>query len=108
LGDRAHDRLLVHKDALSSISWGGSGSFAFDCDLLLYDVTSVYCEEAAEANPLAQLGHSLDHRPDCKRVCLAFMVSREAIPIAYDVFAGNRTNVTTVEDIVEAMEAGEL
>src|SRR5438093_739702 len=38
-------------------------------------------------------------------VCLALVVSREGMPIGYEVFAGNRTDVTTVEDIVEAMEA---
>src|SRR6266481_1239765 len=41
--------------------------FALDYDLLLYDVTSVYFEGLAETNPLAQRGHSRDHRPDCKQ-----------------------------------------
>ncbi|MGH7354800.1 MAG: IS1634 family transposase, partial [Candidatus Rokuibacteriota bacterium] len=79
--------------------------FALDYDLLLYDVTSVYFEGQAVANPLAQRGHSRDHRPDCKQVCLALVVTREGMPLGYEVFAGNRTDVTTVEEIVEAMEA---
>ena len=33
------------------------------------------------------------------------MVSREGFPLGYEVFAGNRTDVTTVEEIVETMEA---
>lgn len=102
---RALDQLLPHKDALQQHLVTRLGElFALDYDLLLYDVTSVYFEGAAAANPLAQRGHSRDHRPDCKQVCLALVVSREGMPIGYEVFAGNRTDVTTVEDIVEAME----
>jgi transposase len=103
---RALDRLLPHKDALQQHLVARLGElFALDYDLLLYDVTSVYFEGAAAANPLAQRGHSRDHRPDCKQVCLALVVSREGMPIGYEVFAGNRTDVTTVEDIVATMEA---
>jgi transposase len=103
---RALDRLLPHKNALQQHLVARLGElFALDYDLLLYDVTSVYFEGAAEANPLAQRGHSRDHRPDCKQVCLALVVTREGMPVGYEVFAGNRTDVTTVEDIVEAMEA---
>jgi hypothetical protein len=102
---RALDRLLVHKEALQQHLVAGLGErFALDYDLLLDDVTSVYFEGAAEANPLAQRGHSRDPRADCKQVCLALVVSPEGMPIGYEVFAGNRTDVTTVEDIVEAME----
>jgi transposase len=73
--------------------------------VLLYDVTSVYFEGRAEANPLAHRGHGRDHRPDCKQVCLALVVNREGMPIGYEVFAGNRADITTVEDVGEAMEA---
>jgi transposase len=103
---RALDRLLPHKPALERHLVSRLGElFALDYDLLLYDVTSVYFEGLAEANPLAQRGHSRDHRPDCKQVCLALVVTREGMPLGYEVFAGNRTDVTTVEEIVEAMEA---
>ena len=103
---RALDRLLPHKPALEQHLVARLGAlFALDYDLLLYDVTSVYFEGLAEANPLAQRGHSRDHRPDCKQVCLALVVTREGMPLGYEVFAGNRTDVTTVEEIVEAVEA---
>src|SRR5438876_3004958 len=103
---RALDRLLAHKPALEQHLVARLGElFALDYDLLLYDVTSVYFEGMAEANQLAQRGHSRDHRPDCKQVCLALVVTREGMPLGYEVFAGNRTDVTTVEEIVDAMEA---
>jgi hypothetical protein len=103
---RALDRLVPHKPALEQHLVARLGElFALDYDLLLYDVTSVYFEGLAEANPLAQRGHSRDHRPDCKQVCLALVVTRDGMPLGYEVFAGNRTDVRTVEDIVDAMEA---
>ena len=79
--------------------------FALEYDLLLYDVTSTYFEGLAEQNTLAPRGYCRDHRPDCKQVCIALVVTREGMPLGYEVFAGNRTDVTTVEEIVETMEA---
>jgi len=103
---RALDRLLPHKTALEQHLVGRLGElFALDYDLLLYDVTSTYFEGQAAANPLAQRGYSRDHRPDCLQVCLALVVTREGMPLGYEVFPGNRTDVTTVEEIVETMEA---
>lgn len=103
---RALDRLLPHKTALEQHLVGRLGElFALDYDLLLYDVTSTYFEGQAVSNPLAHRGYSRDHRPDCVQVCLALVVTREGMPLGYEVFPGNRTDVTTVEEIVETMEA---
>ena len=102
---RALDRLLPHKQAIERHLVQRLGElFDLSYDLLLYDVTSTYFEGLAERNPLAQRGHSRDHRPDCKQVCIALVVTREGMPLGYEVFAGNRTDVTTVEEIVETME----
>jgi transposase len=102
---RALDQLLPHKQALEQHLRRRLGElFALQYDLLLYDVTSTYFEGLAERNPLAQRGYSRDHRPDCKQVCIALVVTREGMPVGYEVFAGNRTDVTTVEEIVEQME----
>jgi transposase len=103
---RALDHLLPHKAAIEQHLVKRLGElFDLSYDLLLYDVTSTYFEGLAERNPLAQRGHSRDHRPDCKQVCIALVVTREGMPLGYEVFAGNRTDVTTVEEIVETMEA---
>jgi len=103
---RALDRLLPHKTALEQHLVHRLGElFALDYDLLLYDVTSTYFEGAAARNPLAQRGHSRDHRPDCRQVCLALVVTREGMPLGYELFAGNKTDVTTVREIVGTMEA---
>jgi len=103
---RALDQLLPHKQALERHLVKRLGElFDLSYDLLLYDVTSTYFEGLSARNPLAQRGHSRDHRPDCKQVCIALVVTREGMPLGYEVFPGNRTDVTTVEEIVETMEA---
>ena len=102
---RALDRLLPHKRALETHLKQRFGElFALDYDLLLYDVTSTYFEGEALANPQAQRGYSRDSRPDCKQVCIGLVVTRDGYPLGYEVFAGNRVDVTTVEEIVEEME----
>ncbi len=103
---RALDHLLPHKEALERHLVKRLGElFDLSYDLLLYDVTSTYFEGLAVRNPLAQRGHSRDHRPDCKQVCIALVVTREGMPLGYELFPGNRVDVTTVEEIVETMEA---
>ncbi len=73
-------------------------------EFLLYDVTSTYFEGQCARNSQAQRGYSRDSRPDCKQVCIGLVVTPEGLPLAYEVFAGNRSDVTTVEDIVDLME----
>lgn len=103
---RALDQLLPHKRAMEKHLKQRLGElFQLDYDLLLYDVTSTYFEGEAAGNPQAQRGYSRDHRPDCKQVNIALVVSRGGLPLGYEVFAGNRTDVTTVEEIVETMES---
>lgn len=103
---RALDRLLPHKRALETHLKNRLGDlFELEYDLLLYDVTSTYFEGNAEGNSLAKRGYSRDHRPDCKQVTIAMVVSREGMPLAYEVFEGNRADVTTVEEMVELVES---
>ena len=102
---RALDHIGAHKDRLCTHlleryrQWLGA-RFEF----LLYDVTSTYFEGQAAGNPQAQRGYSRDHRSDCKQVCIGLVCTPEGLPLAFEVFAGNRTDVTTVEHIVRTME----
>jgi transposase len=100
------DWLLPHKTAIEKHLNERLGRlFDLEYDLLLYDVTSTYFEGQGAANGLAKRGYSRDSRPDCLQVCIGLVVSNDGIPLGYEVFAGNRNDATTVEEIVEAMEA---
>ena len=103
---RGLDHLLVHKAALEAhLSRRCGELFAIQNEVLLYDVTSTYFEGQAEANPQAQRGYSRDHRPDCKQVCIALVVTFDGFPLGYEVFAGNTHDLRTLQTIVTTMEA---
>ena len=103
---RGLDHLLVHKAALEAhLSRRCGELFAIENEVLLYDVTSTYFEGLAESNPQAQRGYSRDHRPDCKQVCIALVVTFDGFPLGYEVFAGNTNDSRTLQTIVATMEA---
>ena len=102
---RGLDKVLPHKEELEKHLKEKAGSlFELDYDLFLYDVTSTYFEGEAAGNSLAKRGYSRDHRGDCKQVCIGLVVTRDGFPLGYEVFSGNRSDVTTVEEIIEVME----
>jgi transposase len=103
---RGLDHLLAHKASLEAhLSKRCGELFAVQNEVLLYDVTSTYFEGQAEANPQAQRGYSRDHRPDCKQVCIALVVTFDGFPLGYEVFAGNTHDSRTLQMIVATMEA---
>jgi transposase len=108
---RALDAMLPHRDDLFRHLQRRYGEwFGVSYDLLLYDVTSTYSlrgasfEGECKRNGRARRGYSRDSRPDCLQVCIGLVVTREGLPLAYEVFDGNRADVTTLEEIVEWME----
>lgn len=102
---RALDQLLPHRAALQVHLKERLGElFELDYELLLYDVTSTYFEGDARGVKSAARGHSRDHRPDCKQLCIGLVVTRGGMPLGYEVFPGNRVDVTTVQTIVDTME----
>jgi transposase len=102
---RGLDEILPHKEAIERhLRERFQTLFDAKFNLIFYDVTSTYFEGEAEANPQAQRGYSRDKRFDCKQVCIALLVTEDGLPVGYEVFAGNRNDVTTLEEVVEGME----
>jgi hypothetical protein len=102
---RALDALLPHKDELCRHLQERYGEL-FGCtfDFLFYDITSTYFEGSAKGNPQAKRGYSRDGRPDCPQVCIGLVTTREGPPLAFEVFDGNRADVSTTQEMVEIME----
>jgi transposase len=102
---RCLDRLRAHKPALEQhLAHKWQDLFGATFDLLLYDLTSTYFEGDGEAVPKARRGYSRDHRPDCKQLVLALIVTPESFPLTYEVFPGNRLDRTTLEHILDTVE----
>jgi hypothetical protein len=79
--------------------------FNLDESIYLYDLTSTYFEGQCKRNPQAKRGYSRDKRPDCKQVVVGLVLDREGFPKAHEVFDGNRTDRTTVDEMLTALEA---
>jgi transposase len=102
---RSLDEILPHKDEVCwylqdrYTEWFGS-----KFDFLFYDVTSTYFEGECPYNKQAKRGYSRNKRFDCKQVCIGLVVNLEGLPVGYEVFDGNRRDVTTLEEMIESME----
>jgi transposase len=102
---RGLDKLGEHKDRLCEHLMARYRDwFGVRFEFLLYDVTSTYFEGLAESNSKAKRGYSRDQRPDCKQVCIGLVCTPEGLPLNFEVFDGNRLDVTTLEEIVSKME----
>jgi transposase len=70
--------------------------------LVLYDVSSSHFE--GRCCPLAQFGHSRDHRRDRPQIVYGLLCTRAGIPIAIEVFDGNTADPSTLSSQVEKLK----
>jgi transposase len=74
--------------------------YAFNFDILFYDVTTLYFE-AFEEDELRKNGFSKDNKSQQPQILIALMVTKEGFPIAYEVFAGNTFEGHTIIPVVK-------
>lgn len=74
--------------------------YAFNFDLLFYDVTTLYFE-TFEEDELRKNGFSKDNKSQQPQILVALMVTKEGLPIAYEVFAGNTFEGHTIIPVVK-------
>jgi transposase len=99
--DKLHTRRVAIEAALAERE---RTLFSLDQTVFLYDVTSTFFEGLALSNPKAKRGYSRDHRPDCKQVLIGLAVNRDGFPLAHEVFAGNRHDSTTLDEMLTALD----
>jgi hypothetical protein len=102
---RCLDRILPYKDALCRFlteKWKTLFDARFD--VLLYDLTSTYFEGSCARIPKGTFGYSRDHRPDCRQVVIALIVTTDGLPLAYEVFPGNTLDKTTLKPFLGKIE----
>jgi transposase len=102
---RTLDRLHPQREMIETkLAAHEQSLFNLDEQLYLYDLTSTYFEGQCLGNPQAKHGYSRDKRSDCKQVVIGLVLGREGFPKAHEVFDGNRTDGTTVEEMLTALE----
>jgi len=101
------DLLLAHKPALfEHLVERWKDLFNAQFDVLLYDLTSTYCESDPpfpEADK-RKFGYSRDKRPDCVQVVIALVVTPEGFPLSYEVMPGNTSDRTTLPAFLKSIE----
>jgi transposase len=99
------DKLHQHRVSIeAALAERERNLFGLDQTVFLYDVTSTYFEGRALGNAKAKRGYSRDHRGDCKQVLVGLAVNRDGFPLAHEVFAGNRHDSTTLEEMLQALD----
>jgi hypothetical protein len=102
-----HEHLLEHKRALfAHLTQRWKDLFNAHFEVLLYDLTSTYCESDPpfSEGDKRRHGYSRDKRPDCVQVVIALIVTPEGFPLAYEVLAGNTSDKTTLGEFLKKIE----
>src|SRR5260370_12718976 len=73
--------------------------FSLRPDLVFYDITSPFFEGAGPTE-LGRFGYSRDGKPRNRQIVIG-VVMMDGWPIAHHVFAGNRLDQTTVNEVVQ-------
>jgi transposase len=102
---RNMDRLHEHRATIeTALAANARTLFNLQDTVLLYDLTSTYFEGQCGKNEKAKHGYSRDGRPDCKQVVIGLVVDEEGFPKAHEIFDGNRTDGTTVGDMLTTLD----
>lgn len=75
--------------------------YAFNFDLLFYDVTTLYFE-TFEEDELRKNGFSKDNKSQQPQILVGLMVTREGFPIAYSIFSGNTFEGHTILPVLNS------
>lgn len=72
-------------------------------DILFYDCTTLYFESFIE-DGFKEYGYSKDHKFNQSQVVLSLIVSKEGLPIGYEVYPGNQYEGNTVIDAIKSIQ----
>ena len=83
------------KDIVEQITFAHSATSMGGCiDVVFYDVSTLFFE-AADEDDLRRTGYSKDGKFDCPQILLGLLVTREGLPISYEIFEGNLSEKKT-------------
>ena len=77
-----------------------SQKYAFNFDLLFYDVTTLYFETFQE-DELRQNGFSKDNKSQQPQILIGLIVSQEGFPVGYEVFSGSTFEGHTILPVLK-------
>lgn len=91
---------LVLKSKIETIAVNfAKKHYAFNFDLIFYDVTTLYFE-TFEEDEFRKTGFSKDNKSQQPQILVAMMVTKEGFPVAYEVFSGNSFEGHTIIPVI--------
>ena len=98
------DLLEAHKEQLEKILWNRNQElFAPEIDLVLMDTTNAYFT-GPTIGTLAQFGKSKEKRYDRRLVSIGLLATRQGVPIGYEVFPGNTSDVEAFREMLRVLK----
>ena len=77
--------------------------FNYKLDIVFYDVTTFYFE-SQKADKLKDFGFGKDGKINEVQVVMGLLIDKESMPVAYELFQGNTTDVSTLKKMVEPLK----
>ncbi|UKJ06371.1 IS1634 family transposase [Solitalea lacus] len=96
----ARDWLELKQDVEQIVVAFAKSSYAFNFELLFYDVTTLYFE-TFEEDELRENGFSKDNKSQQPQILVALMVTKEGFPVSYEVFSGSTFEGHTILPVVQ-------
>ena len=92
------------KDKIEQITFAHSATTMGGCiDVVFYDISTLYFE-AADEDDLRRTGYSKDGKFDCPQVLLGLLVTREGLPLSYEIFEGDLSEKRTFIPLLKRVQ----
>ena len=106
---RSLDILSHHKEDIEKSLYmrGKSSQLSFfnECDVILYDLTTLRFESTREdLDNLRRFGYSKEKRSDCTQVVFGLLVDTEGMPLGFDVYPGNTFEGKTIPSVMTKLK----
>jgi transposase len=103
---RTSDLLVRHRQMIETALFGRiNEQFSLSTTVTLYDLTNTYFEGEMCSNGKARHGHSKEKRSDCPLVTLGLVLDGSGFVRRSRMFEGNVSESTTLETMLERLEA---
>ena len=94
----------VRRELMSHLSSWTKELFAYDDNLILYDLTNTYAEGCYDDSKVWDYGRSKEKRHDCKLIVLALVVNSHGFPKHYQLFDGRMTDTDSLQKIIGSLD----
>jgi len=98
--------LYTHKEKIDMYLYEKTSDiFDLKNSLVIFDISNTYFETGKHQSKIAKYGRSKEKRNDCPLVVFTAVINREGFMRHSRIYEGNTTDVATLEDMINDLEA---